>query len=42
PHNVRSRPAPMPASLRRELTDRFEGQDSLLSSWLGAVPSWRR
>jgi hypothetical protein len=42
PHNVRSRPAPMPASLRRELTDHFEGQDSLLSSWLGAVPSWRR
>ncbi|MFI6508668.1 sulfotransferase family protein [Streptosporangium sp. NPDC050855] len=41
-YNARPRPSPMPPSLRRELTDRFEEQDALLISWLGTEPSWRR
>lgn len=41
-HNARARPDPMPATLRRELSDRFEEQDSLLIPWLDAEPSWRR
>ncbi|GAA3126412.1 hypothetical protein GCM10010466_16630 [Planomonospora alba] len=40
-HNARPRPAPMPAPLRRELTAYFERSDALLTSWLGAEPSWR-
>ncbi|WP_030911026.1 sulfotransferase [Streptosporangium amethystogenes] len=41
-HNARTRPAPMPRRLRRELAGRFEEQDTLLTSWLGGEPSWRR
>ncbi|GIH91594.1 sulfotransferase [Planobispora siamensis] len=41
-HNARSRPAPMPSGLRRELSEHFERSDALLTPWLGAVPSWRR
>ncbi|GAA3442309.1 sulfotransferase family protein [Planomonospora venezuelensis] len=41
-HNARSRPSPMPESLRRELAGRFEESDALLTRWLGAEPSWRR
>ncbi|MEV7007130.1 sulfotransferase [Streptosporangium sp. NPDC051022] len=41
-HNVQPRPAPMPESLRRELSERFEEPDALLVRWLGAEPSWRR
>ncbi|WP_406311961.1 sulfotransferase domain-containing protein [Streptosporangium sp. NBC_01639] len=41
-HNARPRPAPMPESLRRELTDHFAESDALLTSWLGAEPTWRR
>ncbi|GIH99091.1 sulfotransferase family protein [Planobispora takensis] len=40
-HNARPRPAPMPSSLRRELSEHFEQSDTLLTPWLGAVPSWR-
>ncbi|GAA2861808.1 hypothetical protein GCM10010517_20630 [Streptosporangium fragile] len=40
-HNARPRPAPMPDTLRRELSRRFEEDDALLLSWLGAEPSWR-
>ncbi|MEU3165829.1 sulfotransferase [Streptosporangium sp. NPDC006930] len=41
-HNGRARPGPMPRKLRRELRAHFEEQDTLLTSWLGAEPSWRR
>ncbi|WP_329093698.1 MULTISPECIES: sulfotransferase family protein [unclassified Streptosporangium] len=41
-HNTRTRPGPMSRKLRRELTAYFEEQDTLLTSWLGAEPSWRR
>ncbi|WP_440068204.1 sulfotransferase family protein [Streptosporangium sp. OZ121] len=41
-HNTRARPGPMSRKLRRELTAHFAEQDTLLTSWLGAEPSWRR
>ncbi|GIH77224.1 sulfotransferase [Planobispora longispora] len=41
-HNARPRPAPMPSSLRRELSEHFAESDARLARWLGAEPSWRR
>ncbi|MDF5754804.1 sulfotransferase domain-containing protein [Spongiactinospora sp. TRM90649] len=42
-HNARPRAAPMPARLRRRLSDEFEACDAQLVRWLGGrTPSWRR
>ena len=40
-HNARAR-APMPDSLRRQLSDGFADDDAALADWWGRVPSWRR
>lgn len=40
-HNARPRPAPLPASLRADLTERFAMWDHRLELWLGTRPSWR-
>ncbi|MBA9003556.1 sulfotransferase family protein [Thermomonospora cellulosilytica] len=40
-HNAAPRPAPMPESVRRELTEHFEPYDARLADWLGREPSWR-
>ncbi|MEO3812111.1 sulfotransferase [Sphaerisporangium sp. B11E5] len=40
-HNARPRPAPLPASLRADLTGRFAIWDHRLELWLGTRPSWR-
>ena len=40
-HNARPR-SPMPASLRRRLTDDYQDSDRQLAEWWGRTPSWRR
>jgi Sulfotransferase domain len=40
-HNARSR-SPMPAELRRQLSEYFAPYDEQLTRWLHQVPSWRR
>ncbi|GGO67419.1 sulfotransferase domain-containing protein [Nonomuraea cavernae] len=41
-HNGRSRPKPLPDSVRQALSDHFEVYDTHLVRWLGGDPSWRR
>jgi hypothetical protein len=41
-HNGRERPAQLPGSVRRRLSDHFEEFDGRLVRWLGGEPSWRR
>ena len=40
-HNARPRPLPIPAALRRRLSDYFAPWDARLRRWLGEDPSWR-
>ncbi|GAA2653043.1 hypothetical protein GCM10010412_020790 [Nonomuraea recticatena] len=41
-HNGRSRPKPLPESVRQTLMEHFEVYDTQLVPWLGGDPSWRR